>query len=243
MPSVVIGIAGGTGAGKTTLAKRVYAELGGSANVTYLTHDDYYRDLSHLPIEERAKTNFDHPDSLETELLVSQLGELREGRGVDVPVYDFGTHSRKGGESRRVEPNAIILVEGILIFADEALAKLMDVKVFVDADSDIRLMRRIARDTAERGRSVSEVMEQYETTVRPMHEAFVEPSKRVADVIVHSTGHGDIALQMICNHLRAEGGLPPGPGPEMKKRKGRDDDGKGEGAEEAAVPAGGKEEL
>lgn len=208
-PSVTIGIAGGTGAGKTTLARSVYSSLGGSSNVTYLTHDDYYRDLSHFPLEERAKTNFDHPDSLETDLLVSHLESLKEGKRVEVPVYDFATHSRTS-EVKIMEPKSIILVEGILIFSSSELVRHLDVKVYVEADSDVRLMRRITRDTSERGRTVQDVMRQYESTVRPMHEEFVEPSKSAADVVVHSEGHGDVALRMIVNHLRVEAGLPIG---------------------------------
>mmetsp|Transcript_42691 Transcript_42691/g.129681 ORF Transcript_42691/g.129681 Transcript_42691/m.129681 type:complete len:294 (-) Transcript_42691:138-1019(-) len=211
MPRITIGIAGGTGAGKSTLARAVYRELGGPSNVTYLMHDDYYRDLSHLPVEERARTNFDHPDSLETDLLVRHLRDLKEGKSVDAPRYDFSVHSRTS-EVIRTRPKSIVLVEGILIFSEPELVDQLDVKVFVDADSDIRLMRRIARDTSERGRSVDEVMEQYKETVRPMHEEFVEPSKSAADVVVHSEGHGDVALRMIVNHLRAEAGLlPPSP--------------------------------
>jgi len=152
--------------------------------------------------------NFDHPDSLDTDLLIQHIKDLRLGKAVNVPNYDFSTHSRMS-EVTKTEPRSIVLVEGILIFSEPRLVEQLDIKIFVDADSDIRLMRRITRDTAERGRSVHEVMEQYKSTVRPMHEEFVEPSKIVADVIVHSAGQsGDVALRMITNHLRAEAGLP-----------------------------------
>jgi len=188
MPSITIGIAGGTGAGKTTLARAVYETLGGPENVAYLSHDSYYRDITHLPMEERAQTNFDHPDSLDTELLIRHVQMLKRGESVEVPNYDFSRHARTDAVTV-VEPKKVVLVEGILIFSEAELVKELDVKVFVEADSDIRLMRRIARDTVERGRSVDEIMDQYVETVRPMHEEFVEPSKRRADVIVHSLGN------------------------------------------------------
>ena len=208
MPAITIGIAGGTGAGKTTLAKAVYEALGSDSNVAYLCHDSYYRDITHLTIEERAQTNFDHPDSLDTDLLIQHVQQLKGGEAVPVPTYDFTEHARTT-EVTMVAPKKVVLVEGILIFSDKKLVDQLDVKVFVEADSDIRLMRRISRDTVERGRSVDEVMSQYLSTVRPMHEEFVEPSKRRADVIVHSLDGNStsVALQMIVNHVKNEADL------------------------------------
>eukprot|EP00571_Detonula_confervacea_P016853 CAMPEP_0172299372 /NCGR_PEP_ID=MMETSP1058-20130122/1718_1 /TAXON_ID=83371 /ORGANISM="Detonula confervacea, Strain CCMP 353" /LENGTH=246 /DNA_ID=CAMNT_0013008819 /DNA_START=24 /DNA_END=764 /DNA_ORIENTATION=+ len=233
---IIIGIAGGTGAGKTTFAKSIYAACGGtgwgtqsrenddsssSGDITHLSHDDYYKDLTHLPFEERAKINFDHPSSLDTDLLIQHLKELVEGKTVVVPRYDFKRHSRyQEGEvddegrstGRVVESMNVILVEGILILGVKELANLMDLKVFVDAPRDIRLMRRIERDTIERGRTLSEILSQYAATVRPMHNEFVEPSKHNADLIVH--GHDEdegvsrkrmeLAMRVICNHLKME---------------------------------------
>ena len=208
MPAITIGIAGGSGAGKSTLARAVYDALGSDANVAYLCHDSYYKDITHLTIEERAKTNFDHPDSLDTDLLIQHVQQLKAGEAVGVPTYDFTKHARTS-EVTMVEPKKVVLVEGILIFSDKMLVDQLDVKVFVEADSDIRLMRRISRDTVERGRSVDEVMSQYLSSVRPMHEEFVEPSKRRADVIVHSLDGNStsVALQMIVNHVKSEAGL------------------------------------
>lgn len=207
LPLITIGIAGGTGAGKSTIARNVLAVLG-EENVAYLVHDDYYRDLSHLSLEERARINFDHPDSLETSLLASHLRDLKEGRDVGVPSYDFGTHSRRGPEHDRVvRPRRVLLVEGILIFAVPELVDLLDVKVFVDADPDVRLIRRVSRDVEERERSMESVMEQYIETVRPMHDEFVEPSKKIADVILPCERENDVGLQMIVNHLKAKAGL------------------------------------
>lgn len=208
MPAIVIGVAGGTGAGKTTLARAVYEALGSDSNVAYLCHDSYYKDITHLTFDERAKTNFDHPDSLDTDLLIEHVQQLKVGGAVAVPTYDFTKHARTS-EVTMVEPKKVVLVEGILIFSDKRLVDQLDVKVFVEADSDIRLMRRISRDTVERGRSVDEVMSQYLSTVRPMHEEFVEPSKRRADVIVHSLDGNStsVALQMIVNHVKNEAGL------------------------------------
>ena len=181
----------------------MYNKLGKETNVAYLTHDDYYKDISHLSYEERSQTNFDHPDSLDTNLLIQHVAQLKnEGqkKSVNVPIYDFTTHSRLKDRVKVVEPKSIILVEGILIFSDEELVNLLDLKVFVDADSDVRLIRRISRDVAERGRSINSVMDQYTTTVRPMHNMFVEPSKQVADIIVHDAIN-PVVLNMICNYL------------------------------------------
>uniref|UniRef100_A0A7S2MBI1 Uridine kinase n=1 Tax=Helicotheca tamesis TaxID=374047 RepID=A0A7S2MBI1_9STRA len=206
---ITIGIAGGSGSGKTTLAKAIYNELGQQENVTYLVHDDYYKDLTHLSIEEREVTNFDHPDSLDTDLLIEHVKDLKEGKTVDVPKYDFTTHNRTS-EVKVVESRPVILIEGILIFSDIRLVEQMDIKVYVDCDADMRLMRRIARDISVRGRTVDQVMKQYSKSVRPMHEEFVEPSKAAADVIVHTTGIEDrtsVARAMITNYLKERSGL------------------------------------
>lgn len=205
---ITLGIAGGTGAGKTTLAKAVYKALGGEANCVYLTHDHYYKDQSHKTIEERSKTNFDHPDSLETDLLVQHLRELKKGEIAVLPNYDFATHSRTP-VTTMVHPKKIILVEGILIFTHPELCKELDMKVFVDADSDTRVLRRMRRDTVERGRTVDSVMNQYESHVKPMHAQWVEPSKAQADVIINSeTGTSQqIAIDMLSNHLRIAANL------------------------------------
>lgn len=205
MPAVTIGIAGGTGAGKSTLARAVYDSLG-HEHCAYLMHDSYYKDISHLSFEERAATNFDHPDSVDTELLVEHVKSLKAGLSIEVPNYDFSTHSRTD-EVTVVEPRKVVLVEGILIFSDPKLVEEMGIKVFVEADSDVRLMRRISRDTAERGRSVDEVLAQYSETVRPMHEEFVEPSKLSADIIVQGGNSTLVALGMITSYLRHEAGL------------------------------------
>jgi len=167
MKPIIIGVAGGTGSGKTTVSVAILERVG-RERITYIQHDSYYKDLSHLPLEERHKINFDHPDALDTNLLVEHLKRLQAGSLIEVPIYDFTTHTRKG-ETRRVEPRAVTLVEGILIFADKALRDLMDVKIFVDTDADIRFLRRLQRDITERGRTLESVIRQYLETVRPMH--------------------------------------------------------------------------
>lgn len=197
---IIIGIAGGSGSGKTTLAVAIYEKLGHD-NVTYISHDSYYRDISHLSFEERAKQNFDHPNSLETSLLVEHIKQLRDGHSIGVPSYDYSTHSRKVGVTEALA-RPVILIEGILIFSDPELLKLMDIKVFVDTEDDIRLIRRIERDTQERGRDVPGVIAQYLATVRPMHIEFVEPSKRNADIIV-PVGLNSVALNLVVSNLRA----------------------------------------
>lgn len=193
---------------QTTLAKAVYKALGGENNCVYLTHDHYYRDQSHKSLEERSKTNFDHPDSLETELLVQHLRDLKEGKIAILPTYDFKTHARTP-VTTMVHPKTIIIVEGILIFTNSDLCDELDMKVFVDADSDTRVLRRIRRDTVERGRTLDSIMAQYESHVKPMHGQWVEPSKAKADVIINSeTGNSQkIAIDMLTNHLRAEGNI------------------------------------
>eukprot|EP00980_Cylindrotheca_fusiformis_P005027 scaffold1062_cov130-Cylindrotheca_fusiformis.AAC.33 len=200
---IVLGIAGGTGAGKTTLAKAVFTQVGGAKNAVYLTHDHYYKDISHLTLEERSKTNFDHPDSLDTDLLVQHIRELKLGKTAALPNYDFATHSRTPITSL-VHPKPIIIVEGILILTNVDLCNECDLKVFVDADNDTRVLRRISRDTVERGRTVDSIITQYQKHVKPMHAQWVEPSKARADVIVNSeTGQSVvIAVEMLTNHLR-----------------------------------------
>jgi uridine kinase len=195
----VLGIAGGTGSGKTTVARRLCAGMP-SDKVVVIDHDAYYRDRSALPVQERLLINYDHPSAIETELLVAHLGELRRGRAIDIPQYDFRQHVRLP-EARRVEPAPVIIVEGILVLADERLRAEMNLKIFVDTDADLRLMRRMERDIEERGRTFAQVREQYDSTVRPMHLAFVEPSKRFADLIIPEGGENQRALDTIIGHL------------------------------------------
>jgi len=197
---LVVGVAGGTGSGKTTVSQEILRRVGRN-NIAYIQHDSYYRDQSHLPPAERARINYDHPDSLETDLLVQHIQLLRQGQAVQVPVYDFATHTRRQ-ETERLEPRQIILVEGILIFVEPALRDLFDIKIFVDTDPDIRFIRRLQRDIAERGRTMESVVEQYLTTVRPMHMEFVEPSKRYADVIIPEGGFNVVALDMVVARIR-----------------------------------------
>jgi len=173
----------------------------GAEHIAYIPHDAYYRDLSHLSARQRAHVNFDHPDSLETELLIEHLKGLRAGRAVEVPIYDFTTHTRTQ-RTRRVELAPVILVEGILVFAEPELHELFDVKLYVDTDADVRFIRRLRRDIEERGRSVESVCEQYLSTVRPMHLEFVEPSKRYADVIIPEGGFNEVAIEMVAARIR-----------------------------------------
>jgi uridine kinase len=201
MASIVIGVAGGSGSGKTTVVRRIVDSLG-PEHVTRLDHDRYYRDRNDLRLEERAGLNYDHPDSLETDLLVHHVRELKAGRGVDVPRYDFTRHARLA-ETERFQPRRALIVEGILVFTDAALRDLMDIKVFVDTDSDTRFIRRLQRDVAERGRTMDSVIEQYQTTVKPMHLEFVEPSKRYADVIIPLGGHNTVAVDLLLTMLRS----------------------------------------
>lgn len=196
---LVIGVAGGTASGKTTLSKAIYQEIG-PESITVITHDAYYKDLSHLPLSEREVANFDHPDSLDTALLIQHIQELKNSQPVRIPTYDYSTHSRLPGLQDAI-PRNIILVEGILIFDDPELVSLMDIKVFVDTEDDIRLARRLQRDTVERGRDVASVLNQYLKTVRPMHMQFVEPSKRNADIIV-PTGLNSVALDLVVSKLK-----------------------------------------
>lgn len=201
MQPVVIGVAGGTGSGKTTVAREILKRAG-TKQISLIQHDAYYKDLSDLPLAQRAMFNFDHPDALDNELLITHLKELKAGRAIEMPVYDFKTHTRTK-EVQRVEPSRVILVEGILIFADKQLRDLMDVKIYVDTDPDIRFIRRLQRDIAERGRTMESVIHQYLTTVRPMHQEFVGPSKRYADVIIPEGGFNEVAMEMVAARIRA----------------------------------------
>lgn len=199
--SLVVGISGGTGSGKTTIADRVMKALP-AENVLLLQQDHYYRDLSHLSMGERNKINFDHPDSMETELMVEHVRRLRDGHAVERPVYDFTQHLRRK-ETVRLEPRAAIILEGILIFDNAALRELMDVKIFVDTDADLRFIRRLRRDLSERGRTLESVVSQYLSTVRPMHLEFIEPSKRFADVIIPEGGHNEVGIDLVIQKIRS----------------------------------------
>jgi uridine kinase len=201
MKRITIGIAGGTGSGKTTIARAIAAALP-QDRITLLEHDWYYKDASDQSPEERALLNFDHPESLDTSLLVEHVRALKDGAPVDVPQYDFLTHARLA-QRRRLEPTPIVIVEGILVFTEAELRDLFDVKIFVDTDADIRLMRRIRRDIEQRGRSFQSIREQYYRTVRPMHLQFVEPSKRWADVIIPEGGNNQVALDLVVHRLQA----------------------------------------
>ena len=191
---LIIGIVGGTGSGKTTVARAICQVHAGQAVI--LDQDAYYRDLAELPLEERRRVNFDHPDAIDAELLAEHLTLLRAGHAVDKPTYDYAAHTR-GRETVRIEPRDVVLVEGILLFADPAIRALFDIKVFVDVADDVRFIRRLLRDMAERGRTVEMVIEQYLSTVRPMHQEFVEPSKRYADIIIPEGGHNRIGIEML----------------------------------------------
>lgn len=192
---LIIGVAGGSGSGKTTVINHICKEIG-EQNLSLVAHDAYYRDLKHLPFEERAKQNFDHPASLESELLIRHIKALISGYSIDCPIYDFSNHIRKE-ETLTITPKRIILVDGILIFYEKYLRKLMDIKLYVDTDDDVRLLRRLRRDINERDRSIEGVLDQYEKFVRPMHLEFVEPSKRYADIIIPHGGENQVALQMV----------------------------------------------
>ncbi|MDD2424595.1 MAG: uridine kinase [Bacteroidales bacterium] len=193
---IVIGIAGGTGSGKTTVVSEV-TRLLKNEKVVIIPQDSYYKDNSHLPLEERLELNFDHPDSIDFKLLVKQVKELRSGKAIDQPVYSYLTCSRSTTESVRVEPSQVIIIEGILIFTCPELRNCMDIKVFVDADADDRLGRVISRDNIERGRTIEKVLERYQKTVKPMHLQFIEPSKRYADIIIPQGGHNQVAIDIL----------------------------------------------
>ncbi len=204
MPSFVIGVAGGSGSGKTTVVRRIVDSLGPD-QVTLLDHDRYYRDRNDLRLEERAALNYDHPDALETDLMVRHVRALKAGEAVEVPHYDFTRHARLS-ETTSFQPRRALIVEGILVFTDPALRDLMDIKVFVDTDSDTRFIRRLRRDVAERGRTMESVIDQYQSTVKPMHLDFVEPSKRYADVIIPLGGHNTVAVDLLLTMLRSVAG-------------------------------------
>lgn len=197
---IVFGVAGGTGSGKTTVAKHILQAVG-AGQVAHLPHDAYYRDMTGLAAAEHSRINFDHPDALETELLIEHVRGLVAGRPIEMPVYDF-SQDRRTGETVRINPSPFILVEGILIFTNRELRELMDIKVYVDVDADIRFIRRFERDVQERGRSIASIIQQYMDTVRPMHLQFVEPSKRYADVIIPGGGMNRIAINMVVSQLR-----------------------------------------
>jgi uridine kinase len=198
---LVIGIAGGTGSGKTTVANVILDRVG-AEHIAYLPHDAYYKDLKDLPVVQRAVINFDHPHSLDSDLLIEHIHALVAGKAVDLPIYDFITHTRTQ-ETYHLEPQPVILVEGILIFTDREMRKLFDIKLFVDTDPDIRFIRRLQRDIEERGRTTENVIQQYLATVRPMHLEFVEPSKRYADVIIPEGGWNTVAMDMVVARLKA----------------------------------------
>ncbi len=200
MPNIIVlGIAGGSGSGKTTLTKNLVERF--RNDITVLSHDNYYRPYDDIPIEERKKLNYDHPDAFETEMLIEHLRQLREGKTIDCPIYEYSTYSRLE-ETAPITPTKVILVEGILIFENKELCSLMDIKIFVDTDADVRLIRRIKRDVAKRGRSIDSVLNQYLGTVKPMHEQFVEPSKKNADLVVLEGGKNLVALEMIIDRIQ-----------------------------------------
>jgi len=198
---IVIGIAGGTGSGKTTVANVILKRVG-NHRIAYVPHDAYYRELKDLPPNQRAAVNFDHPDSLESELMLADIMRLKQWESVNLPVYDFSTHSRTD-KTIRVNPQPVIIVEGILIFAEPKLRDIFDVKLFVDTDPDLRFIRRLQRDIAERGRTMEKVIQQYLTTVRPMHLEFVEQSKRYADVIIPEGGLNEVAMEMVIARIES----------------------------------------
>ena len=198
---LVIGIAGGSGSGKTTVVQEILNRVGAD-RIAFLQHDSYYKDLSKLPQAQHVDINFDHPDALETELLIQHIISLRDGKPIEVPIYDFST-DRRTDKTFTVSPHRVVLVEGILIFTEAALRELFDIKIFVDTDSDLRFIRRLQRDITERGRSTESVIEQYLATVRPMHLEFVEPSKRYADVIIPQGGFNTAALDMVVARVEA----------------------------------------
>ncbi len=200
-PPVIIGLAGGTGSGKTTVANAIVQRVGPN-RIVVIPHDAYYLNLNAMPLAVRDTMNFDHPDSLETELLIQHLQRLKRGQSIDLPIYDFANYSRSSN-TLRLDPQPVVLVEGILIFVEAALRSLFDMKIFVDTDADLRFLRRLQRDVAERGRTVQSVIQQYLTTVRPMHLEFVEPSKRYADVIIPEGGQNEVAIEMVVARIEA----------------------------------------
>ncbi len=198
--TLVIGIAGGTGSGKTTITRRLQRQF--ENQVCTLYHDNYYRAHDQLTMEERSKLNYDEPAAFETDLLIRHLEALRRGESVDEPIYDYTVHNRSA-QTQRILPAPVVLVEGILILENEALCRSMDIKVFVDADADVRILRRIVRDVRDRGRSLESVVNQYLTTVKPMHELYVEPSRRRADIIIPEGGHNEVAMELLIRRIQA----------------------------------------
>ena len=201
MKSIIIGIAGGTGSGKTTLTERLRDHFGAD-EVSVLNHDSYYKRHDELPFEERCKLNYDHPDAFDNALLIGHLRELKAGSAIDCPVYDYADHNRSS-EVQHIEPAPVLIVEGILPFVEPELCAMFDYKIFVDTDAAERILRRLVRDVKERGRSLDSVITQYRTTVKPMHEAFVEPSKRNADIIIPNGGENGPAIEMLAHHIRS----------------------------------------
>ena len=197
---MILGIAGGTGSGKTTITRKLIQSFGGDVSVIH--HDNYYKAHHDMPYEERAKLNYDHPNSFDTELLIEALKELKKGHAVKCPVYDYTIHDRTD-KTVTIQPTRVVIVEGILIFESRELCEQMDIKIYVDTDADVRILRRIVRDVRDRGRSLESVINQYLTTVKPMHEQFVEPSKRRADIIIPEGGHNQVALEMVVERVRA----------------------------------------
>lgn len=197
----VIGVAGGSGSGKSTIARTV-VEVVGHANVAYIQQDSYYYDMHHLPVEVRSKLNYDHLDSIDNDLLIKHLEHLKNGKSIKKPIYDFKTHSRLA-QTEPVPAKRVILIEGILVLAHQQLRDMMDIKIFVDTDSDIRLIRRISRDVGERGRSIESVVDQYMSTVRPMHEKFVDPCRKFADLIIPEGGHNEVAMDMLITKVKS----------------------------------------
>ncbi|MBD8499616.1 MULTISPECIES: uridine kinase [Paenibacillus] len=193
---LIIGIAGGTGSGKTTVARSVIDRLG-SDKVTFISQDNYYKDHSHLSMSEREQINFDHPFVFDNELLIENLNVLKSGQAAHAPVYDFTTHSRKTDETIELKPNNIVIIEGLHALSDENLRQLLDIKVFVDTDPDVRILRRVLRDIEERGRTIQSIHQQYLRSVKPMHEAFIEPSKKYADIIIPEGGENEVGIQLL----------------------------------------------
>lgn len=197
---ILIGITGGTGSGKSTVAKAIYEDLP-EDSISVMEHDSYYKDQSHMPFEERVKTNYDHPNAFDTKLMVQHLKDLIDGKAIEKPIYDFEKHTRKS-ETKRVEPRDIIIVEGIMILVEPEVRELLDIKIFVDTDCDLRIIRRIQRDIEERGRTIDSVIDQYVNVVRPMHLQFVEPTKRYADIIIPEGGHNKVAVDVILAKIK-----------------------------------------
>lgn len=200
MDVMIIGVAGGTGSGKTTITNRLQRELGN--NISVVKHDNYYKRHDEMTYEERSQLNYDHPDAFDTDLMLEHLRMLKQGQAIDCPVYDFTVHNRSD-KTIRIEPSKVVIVEGILILQNPELVRMLDIKIFVDTDADVRIIRRILRDVQSRGRSLESVTTQYLTTVKPMHEQFVDPSKRNADIVVLEGGHNLVALEMIIDRIRS----------------------------------------